>query len=190
MTNSFRPILLISFLACVASFTSGCSDQGAEAGDPSNSGDAATPTAMETLNAMVADCEACAEERAARHAATPLYTRLGGHEKITAFVAKLIEVHQQNEVVSPYMEGVDLERLSTNLVNFIGSGTGGPEVYEGRSVLDSHAGMGVTPEVFLAAGGDIGVAMEAVGWGADEQQEFMCILLSMMDDVLVKADDE
>jgi hemoglobin len=139
---------------------------------------------------MVADCAACAEERAARHAASPLYTRLGGNEQITKFVAKLIELHLENEVVSPYFKDVDLEVLATNLVNFIGAGTGGSEVYEGRTVLDSHAGMGVTPEVFLSAGGDIGAAMEFVGWGADEQQEFMCIILSMMDDVVVKSDGE
>jgi len=143
-----------------------------------------TRSATEILDVMVADCEACAEERAARHAETPLYQRLGGHEKIEEFVAQLIELHLQNEVVKPYFEGVDQQRLATHLVNFIGAGTGGAETYKGRSVADSHAGMGVTPEVFLATGGDMGAAMQAVGWGADEQQEFMCIILSMKDDVL------
>ena len=133
---------------------------------------------------MIADCDACAEDRAARHAETPLYQRLGGHEKIEEFVATLIDLHLRNELVKPYLEGVDLDRLSTNLVDFIGAGTGGSETYTGRSVADSHAGMGITPEVFLAAGGDIGAAMQAVGWGADEQQEFLCIILSMKDDVI------
>lgn len=143
-----------------------------------------TRSATEILGAMIADCDACAEDRAARHAETPLYQRLGGHEKIEEFVATLVDLHLQNEVVKPYLEGADLERLATNLVDFIGAGTDGSETYTGRSVADSHAGMGVTPEVFLAAGGDIGAAMQAVGWGADEQQEFMCIILSMKDDVL------
>ncbi len=135
---------------------------------------------------MVSDCEATADARAARHAAKPLYERLGGYEKITEFTATLIEVHLQNDEVKPYLDGVDLAKLTTNLSDFIAAGTGGTAVYKGRSVPDSHAGMMITPEVFLSAGGDIGVAMQTVGWGPDEQAEFMCILLSMKDDVIGK----
>jgi hemoglobin len=144
------------------------------------------PSAVETIAAMVADCAASADARAARHNDKPLYERLGGHEKISEFVSKLIELHMKNEVVKPYFEGVDLETLGTHLVDFIGAGTGGGETYKGRSMPDSHAGMKITPEVFLSAGADIGVAMQAVGWGADEQGEFMCIILSMKESVLMQ----
>ncbi|MCA9002694.1 MAG: group 1 truncated hemoglobin [Planctomycetes bacterium] len=145
-----------------------------------------TLSATDTIAAMVADCEDSANARAARHNETPLYERLGGQETITAFVSTLIEVHQKNDLVKPYLEGVDLEKLTTNLSDFISAGTGGTAEYKGQSVLDSHTGMGITPEIFLAAGGDIGEAMQMVGWGPDEQAELMCIILSMRDDVILK----
>ncbi len=187
---SIKPILITSLLACVAAVSSSCADRGAEAQESSNTDEVEAPPATVTIAAMVADCAACAEDRAARHAESPLYQRLGGNETIAEFVAKLIELHMQNDVVSPFFKDVDQEMLATHLVNFIGAGTGGPETYEGRTMVASHAGMGVTPEVFLSAGGDIGTAMQAVGWGADEQQEFMCIILSMKDDVLMKSSDD
>jgi len=182
--NSAKPILFASLLASLTAFACSSSDTTTEASPPLSVESAEAPSAEETLAAMVADCEACAEERATRHAERALYLRLGGNEGIQRFVTTLIELHLQNDVVRPYMDGVDLDRLNRNLVDFIGAGTGGAETYTGRSVLDSHAGMGVTPEAFLAAGGDIGAAMEAVGWGPDEQQEFLCIILSMKDLVL------
>ncbi len=188
--KTIKTLSLSCLFACFAITSCGDAEKSTAASDDSNTTKAAenasTPSATETIAAMVADCEASADARAARHSATPLYERLGGHEKISEFVAKLIELHLENELVKPYFEGVDLKVLATNLVDFIGAGTGGGEVYKGRSMPDSHAGMKITPEVFLSAGGDIGMAMEAVGWGADEQGEFMCIILSMKDAVLMK----
>lgn len=187
--NFNKPILVATILSSLT--VAGCGGaEGAE--DPSNARgaeSAAPPTAMESIEAMVADCEACAEERAARHADSPLYGRLGGHEGISAFVTTLIEQHLQNDVVRPFFDGVDQGVLAANLVDFIGAGTGGTETYSGRSILESHANMGVTPEVFLAAGGDIQAAMNEVGWGADEQQEFMCVILSMKDQVIEMPGD-
>ncbi len=181
-----HPFSVASLIASLLLVSCGGGEAAATETDPATDGGTPKLSATETIAAMVADCEASADARAARHTATPLYERLGGHEKITAFVSTLIEVHQKNDAVKPYLEGVDLEKLTTNLSDFISAGTGGTAEYKGQSVLDSHTGMGVTPEVFLAAGGDSGEAMQMVGWGADEQAELMCIILSMKDDVIMK----
>ena len=82
---------------------------------------------------MVADCEASADARAARHNKQPLYERLGGHEEITAFVETLIELHLTNEVVKPFMEGADLDMLTTNLVDFIGALESASEIVRGKA---------------------------------------------------------
>jgi len=182
--NSRKPILVACLLASLTALGCCRSEGTTDAPNSMSVESADAPSALETLDAMVADCAACEEDRAARHAERPLYLRLGGNDGISAFVVTLIDTHIQNDVVRPYLEGVDRQWLTRNLVDFIGAGMGGSEVYEGRSVLESHAGMGVTPEVFLSAGGDIGAAMNAVGWGPDEQQEFLCIILSMKDDVI------
>jgi hemoglobin len=184
--NAIQSLSNLGLFACLA-LASCCGLCKSTETDSSNAAvQAAAPSATETIDAMVAGCAASAEARTARHNAQPLYERLGGHETITEFAANLIELHLSNDVVQSYFEGVDLNQLSTHLVDFIGAGTGGPEAYKGRSMPASHAGMMITPEVFLSAGGDIGAAMQAVGWGADEQEEFMCIILSMKDAVLMQ----
>ena len=183
ITQPLSVACLIASLLLVA-----CGGGEAEATETDPAADSGKPalSATETIAAMVADCEASADARAARHTAKPLYERLGGIETITAFSATLIELHQKNDAVKSYFEDVNVEKLTTNLSAFISAGTGGTAQYKGQSVLGSHTGMGVTPEAFLSAGGDIGEAMQAVGWGPDEQAEFMCILLSMKDDVIMK----
>lgn len=188
--KTIKPLKIATLFACLAIAACSSADENTTEASSSDATDVAddevAPSATETIAAMVADCEASADARAARHSETPLYERLGGNEKVSEFVAKLIELHLVNEIVKPFLDGVDLEALATNLTDFICAGTGGKEVYKGRSLPDSHAGMKITPEVFLSAGGDIGAAMQAVGWGANEQEEFMCIILSMKDAVLMK----
>ncbi len=185
-----QPIAITLTLACLA--ISSCSDSNTNTTESNQANtvnatkSGATPSASETLAAMVAGCAASAEERAKRHKEKPLYERLGGKEKIMKFVEKLIALHLENELVKPFFEGVDQKKLATNLADFIGAGTGGGETYKGRGIPEIHAGMKITPEVFLSAGGDIGAAMKAVGWGANEQAEFMCIILSMKDAVVMK----
>ncbi len=178
--DATKPLILAGLFACVTIAACSSADKDTTNRDQSPLESAAGPSATDT---MVADPAASAEARAALDNEEPLYQRIGGHEGITEFVAKLIDLHMKNELVKPFFEGVDMEALTTHLVDFIGAGTGGAETYRGRSVLDSHAGMGITPEVFRAALDDIAAAAQAVGWGAGEQGEFKRLILSMRGEV-------
>lgn len=130
-------------------------------------------------------CEETAEARMARQAETPLYDRLGGYDKISALTTEIVELHEQNEAIKHLMDGVDGERLAKHVADFVASGTGGPQQYTGRDMVSAHEDLHLTDADFLAAGGDIVNAMQSLGYGEDEIQEVICILVSLKDQVVL-----
>lgn len=154
---------------------------------PAVAGDGeATPEAqvldLETM------CAQSADARAARHADTPLYERLGGQEKIEELVTEIVRLHDENPAFERFMGDVDHEALVHGVTAFMVSGTGGPSVYEGRSMPDAHAHLKLTNADFLAAGGDVIQAMKNLGYGEEETQEMVCILVGLRAAVVVEED--
>ena len=49
----------------------------------------------------------------------------------------------------------------------------------------SHAHLRLTDADFLAAGGDIVTAMQSMGYGENEINEIVCILVSLKDQVVL-----
>lgn len=81
---------------------------------------------------------------------------------------------------------IDEEALAKNVADFVSTGTGGPKVYTGRDMPSSHAHLELSKADFLSAGNDVGMAMQNKGYGEEETQEFVCILVSMKDLVITK----
>ena len=79
---------------------------------------------------------------------------------------------------------VDSERLAKHVADFTAAGTGGPQEYTGRTMPGSHANLKRTDADFLSAGGDIVTAMKSMGYGENEINEFVCILVSLKDQVV------
>ncbi len=89
-----------------------------------------------------------------------LYDRLGGSPGITALVDDILEAHMVNPVIKarflPYREQPeDLAAAKKHLCDFLGMGSGGPEQYTGRSMPDSHRGMNISDQEYMAAIDDI-----------------------------------
>ena len=135
---------------------------------------------------MQADCAAAADAMAARQAESLLYDRLGGRDAISAVITDVIQRHRQNETIAHLMEGVDDERLVSQVTDFLSQATGGDVEYHGMEMDDAHARLSLTDEHFLAAGGDVQGAMEAAGVGEAEIQEVMCMFVSLRDEVVVQ----
>ena len=145
------------------------------------------PTAAAQIDEMVAGCAASAEARKARQTEKPLYERLGGHDPILAVTKKIIELHVADDSpIKDIFKDVDLAKLAEHVVNFVGANTGGKEKYTGRNMKDAHVDLKITPEAFLAAGGDIMEALAEFKVPKNETEEFMCIILSLKDEVLAK----
>ncbi len=148
-------------------------------------GDEAVPAVDDPMKSLQAMCEASAEARTARHNATPLYERLGGYERIHALTTEIVRLHLQNEDIKGKFVHVDPAALAGHVADFMAAGTGGTAKYTGRTLPDSHAHLGLTDADFLAAGGDIVKAMQNLGYGQQEIDEVVCILVSLKDQVVL-----
>jgi len=142
------------------------------------------PTVAEQIAGMQAMCADSADARAQRQAADPLYNRLGGYDKILEFTTEVVRLHNQNDAIQGMFTDVDSEALATHVADFVSAGTGGSATYSGRTMPDSHANLHLTDADFLSAGGDIVTAMHTMGYGENEIQEFVCILVSLKDQVV------
>jgi len=152
-----------------------------------NANDAKTaPTVAEQIAGMQAMCVETADARAQRQAETPLYDRLGGYDRILEFTTEVVRLHFDNDALDRIMVDVNGEVLAKRVADFTAAGTGGPETYHGRSMPAAHEHLHLTDADFLAAGGDIVKAMQTMGYGENEINEFVCILVSLKDQVVLE----
>lgn len=147
---------------------------------------AEAPTVAEQMTGLQTMCNESATARAERQEAKSLYERLGGYDRILALTTDIVRRHRLNEPIKRTMEGVDDAKLAKHVADFMAAGTGGSEKYTGRSLPDSHARLKLTDADFLAAGGDIMSAMKDMGYGQNEIDEVVCILVSLKDLVVFK----
>jgi len=142
------------------------------------------PTPEEQIEGLRAQCEKSAEARVARQEKKSLYERLGKEEGIHAITTELIRLHHENDDIKHIFKGMDDEVAAKKVAEFMISGIGGPKVYDGPELKVSHADMGLTTADFLAAGGDMMQAMKNLEYGEEETEEVVCILVSLMDQVV------
>jgi len=149
-------------------------------------GDQEAPSVEEQMNGLQGMCDASAEARTARQEAKPLYDRLDGYERIHALTTEIVRLHQINPDFRLMMKYVDGEDLATSVADFMAAGTGGTEKYTGRDMLSAHSHLELTDADFLSAGGDVAQAMKNLGYGQEEIDEVICILVSLKDQVVLK----
>jgi len=144
------------------------------------------PTVDEQVAGLVKMCADTESARVARQEAKPLYFRLGEYDKIHDLTEEIVRLHSINPAFERFWGHIDEERLVKNVSDFVSTGTGGPKVYTGRDMPSAHAHLELSQGDFLAAGGDVSQAMKNKGYGEEETQEFVCILVSMKDMVITR----
>ncbi len=115
---------------------------------------------------------------------TSLYERLGGTEGITKIVSDLVDIHLENPRISTRFENIDQNALKHAAATFFITGSGGPNVYEGKDMLAAHKGMNIDSGEFMAVLDDALQALEKNGVGQREKEEVLYILYSMRSDVM------
>jgi hemoglobin len=113
-----------------------------------------------------------------------LYERLGGGEKFRAIMSELIDAHLQNPAIRTRFEQFDPEKMKAGAFQFFAQAVGGPEVYEGRGIRETHRGMNVNEQEFVAAADDVLLVLQKHGVGEREQQEILAALFAMKSEVL------
>lgn len=114
-----------------------------------------------------------------------LYDRLGRRDGITRITRELIKNHLANPIVSNrYRQIKDMDRVERNVIDFFCAGSGGPETYAGKDMLNTHRGMNVSEQEFVSVIDDAMAALETCGVDAPVRNEVLAILWSMKADVI------
>lgn len=117
--------------------------------------------------------------------AATLYDRLGGRDGITRITRELIKNHLANPLVSTrYSQIKDMDRLERNVIDFFCAGSGGPETYAGKDMLNTHRGMNISEQEFVSVIDDAMAALETCGVDAPVRNDVLAVLWSMKADVI------
>ena len=121
-----------------------------------------------------------------------LYDRIGGQAALTKVVDDFVARAAANPKVNFLRNGkfaasdAFVTTLKMHLVNFLGSALGGPQKYTGRTMKESHKGMGITQAEFNALAGDLQAVLEANKVPKAELDEIMKIAASTAPDIVEK----
>ncbi len=113
-----------------------------------------------------------------------LYERLGSATGISDLVDDIVEAHMNNPLIKarflPYREKPDvLAKIKRHTCNFLGAGSGGPEQYSGRSMLDAHRGMNISEQEYMAAVDDILASLDKHKVDDQSRKEVLAIAYSL-----------
>src|SRR5215208_684439 len=113
-----------------------------------------------------------------------LYERLGGHESIDAVIDDFVARCAADDRINGKFARTDIPRLTQMLKDQVCMATGGPCTYPGRSMRETHDGMGVTAGEFDALVGDLVATLDQFGVPKAEQDELLGILGSLRADIV------
>jgi hemoglobin len=115
-----------------------------------------------------------------------LYERLGGKGAITVVVDTFVSKVGADKRINGYFASTDLTKLKMHLVDQICEASGGPCTYTGRTMKQTHAGLGVTDEAFGALVEDLVAALDHHKVGKTEKDELLGVLGPMKRDIVEK----
>jgi hemoglobin len=113
-----------------------------------------------------------------------LYDRLGGQPAIVAVVDDFTANVAADTAINKRFAGADIPKLKKLLVEQICQASGGPCVYSGRTMKESHRGMDISAAEFGAMGGDMVKTLDKLRVPAKEKDEVMALLVSMRGDIV------
>ncbi|MCW8899277.1 MAG: group 1 truncated hemoglobin [Gammaproteobacteria bacterium] len=113
-----------------------------------------------------------------------LYERLGGFSQIKKISEDVWDNHMANSEVSTRYANSDAEEIKKQVTDFVCWGTGGPEKYEGKTMLAAHKTMNISHQEFIAVIDDVMRALEKNNVGQTEQNEMLGLLFSLRDQVI------
>lgn len=113
-----------------------------------------------------------------------LYDRLGGKGAITAVVETFVGNVGGDKRINGFFASTDLVKLKMHLVNQICEASGGPCKYTGRTMKQTHAGMGVHDAAFGHLVEDLVAALDHHKVGKAEKDELLGVLGPMKGDIV------
>ena len=118
-----------------------------------------------------------------------LYERLGGAAGIAKIVDDIVAAHLNNPVINarflPYLDKpARVEEIKKHNRDFLGAGSGGPETYAGRSMLETHRGMNISEAEYMAVMDDIMRVLENNGIDEPARKEVLAITFGLKGEII------
>ncbi len=113
-----------------------------------------------------------------------LYQQLGGEPGVTRIVeGMLLRIADDRRIVEHFQD-IDIQRLRDKLIEQFCAEAGGPCVYTGDSMEESHKGQALTPSDFNALVENLQSAMTAEGVSIPAQNRLLARLAPMRGQVI------
>ena len=117
-----------------------------------------------------------------------LFERIGGRAGLEKIVPDVVRLHMENPVCGERFRAArkppaELSRLA---IEFFATGLTGLPTYDGLSMPDAHAGMGITEAEYVAVLDDILAALQLHGIGQQEQAELLYIAYGMKSEIIAR----
>jgi len=118
-----------------------------------------------------------------------LYERLGAADGIAALLNDIVDAHLNNPVIQARFQPLaedpqSFEQAKRHLRAFLGAGTGGPEQYEGRNMIETHRGMNVSAAEYMAAMDDIMNTLQAHDIDEQSRKDMLFIAYSIKGEIM------
>ena len=116
-----------------------------------------------------------------------LYERLGGYNAVAAvvddFVGRLVADKQFERFFAGHSND-SKKRIRQHIVDQFCAASGGPCVYTGRTMKDSHAGLGITDADWDAAAKHLVAALDKFKVGEQEKNDLLAFVTSLRGDIV------
>src|SRR5947207_15155162 len=119
--------------------------------------------------------------------APALYRRVGGREGMAGVVDGFVTNALADPRIGPAFKALPAAKvgpLKSNIADFICENTGGPCSYLGRTMKESHKGLGLTREDFYACNAALAKALDTNGVKAADKEQLMKLVQSLMPDIV------
>jgi hemoglobin len=143
--------------------------------------------------AAVLGTAACASRvpssTAAPVSAPTLYKRLGGYDALAAVTDEFLGRVAADTVLNPFFLGLEkpaMDRVRQMVVDQLCAATGGPCVYVGKTMKESHATLDITNAIFDRFVGHIRATLVRFAVPSREQNELLGALAGMRADIVTK----
>lgn len=118
-----------------------------------------------------------------------LYERLGAAPGIETLVDDMVEAHMRNPAIQarflPYRaDPPRLAELKQHLCHFLGTGSGGPQTYQGRSMPEAHRGMNISETEYMAAIDDILAILDRHAIDEQTRKDVLAIAYSLKGEIV------
>jgi hemoglobin len=113
-----------------------------------------------------------------------VFERVGGTPAVTALIDNFYVKIMASPLVTPTFAGRDISTIKAHSVAYFASALGSGVAYEGRTILQSHTGLGVTEEQYNAVAAMLVATMNEMNIPADIQAAIVGVATSIKAEIV------